>query len=94
MSGRRGIRRAAVLASASLLLVAVPGVNVASAVEFDGPKLARNLTKAVTLEGVNRHLIALQRIADRNGGNRARVRPVTTPAWSTWRASCAAPGST
>ncbi|MFD1147641.1 M28 family metallopeptidase [Saccharothrix hoggarensis] len=72
MSARTGIRRAAILAaSASLALVAVPAVNVASAATLDGPKLARNLTKNVTLEGVNRHLIAFQRIADRNNGNRA-----------------------
>ncbi|WP_033436858.1 M28 family metallopeptidase [Saccharothrix sp. NRRL B-16314] len=72
MSGRTRIRRAAILAaSASLALVAVPVGNVASAAGLDGPKLAKNLTKNVTLEGVNRHLIAFQRIADRNDGNRA-----------------------
>ncbi|NUT49275.1 MAG: M28 family peptidase [Saccharothrix sp.] len=72
MSGRTGMRRAAVLAaSASLALAVVPAGGTASAAALDGPKLARNLTKNVTLEGVNRHLIALQRIADRNGGNRA-----------------------
>ncbi|WP_447005131.1 M28 family metallopeptidase [Saccharothrix isguenensis] len=72
MSGRTGIRRATILAaSASLALVAVPAVNVASAAPLDGPKLAKQLTKNVTLEGVNRHLIAFQRIADRNDGNRA-----------------------
>ena len=72
MSGRTGIRRAAIIAaSASLALAAVPVGNVASAAGLDGPKLARNLTKNVTLEGVNRHLIAFQRIADRNDGNRA-----------------------
>ncbi len=41
----------------------------------DGPALARNLVKKVTGAGVNRHLIALQRIADRNGGNRAAGTP-------------------
>ncbi|MFD0203726.1 MULTISPECIES: M28 family metallopeptidase [Saccharothrix] len=72
MSARTGIRRAAILAaSASLALVAVPAVNVASAATLDGPKLARTLTKNVTANGVHRHLIAFQRIADRNGGNRA-----------------------
>ncbi|WP_367133561.1 M28 family metallopeptidase [Saccharothrix sp. HUAS TT1] len=72
MSARTGIRRAAILAaSASLALVAVPTVNAAPAKSLDGPKLAKNLVKDVTLEGVNRHLIAFQRIADRNDGNRA-----------------------
>ncbi|OLR91467.1 amidohydrolase [Actinokineospora bangkokensis] len=37
----------------------------------DGPALAKNLTKKVTANGINRQLIALQRIADRNGGTRA-----------------------
>ncbi|MCC8247428.1 M28 family metallopeptidase [Saccharothrix luteola] len=72
MSARTGIRRAAILAaSASLALVAVPAVNAASASTLDGPRLAKNLTKNVTADGINRHLIAFQRIADRNGGNRA-----------------------
>ncbi|MBB5806978.1 Zn-dependent M28 family amino/carboxypeptidase [Saccharothrix ecbatanensis] len=72
MSGRTGVRRATILAaSASLALAVVPAANVASAAPLDGPKLAQNLTKKVTLEGVNRHLIAFQRIADRNDGNRA-----------------------
>jgi len=71
MSGRTGIRRAAVLAaSASLALVATPVADAAPA-GLDGPALAKKITKNVTLEGVNRHLIAFQRIADRNDGNRA-----------------------
>lgn len=41
----------------------------------DGPALARNLVKKVTGSGVNRHLIALQRIADQNGGIRAAGTP-------------------
>ncbi|WP_436493173.1 M28 family metallopeptidase [Actinokineospora sp. HUAS TT18] len=41
----------------------------------DGPALARNLVKKVTGSGVNRHLIALQRIADSNGGIRAAGTP-------------------
>ncbi|MCP2164417.1 M28 family metallopeptidase [Goodfellowiella coeruleoviolacea] len=36
-----------------------------------GPALARQLTSQVSADGVNRHLLALQRIADRNGGTRA-----------------------
>ncbi|HEV2777916.1 MAG TPA: M28 family metallopeptidase [Actinophytocola sp.] len=37
----------------------------------DGPALARNLVRKVTVSAINRHLIALQRFTDRNGGNRA-----------------------
>jgi Zn-dependent M28 family amino/carboxypeptidase len=37
----------------------------------DGPKLARQLVKNVGIDKMNRHLIALQRLADRNGGTRA-----------------------
>ena len=37
----------------------------------DGPALARQLVKKVNVANTNRHLIALQRLADRNGGNRA-----------------------
>ncbi|WP_433267227.1 M28 family metallopeptidase [Actinosynnema sp. CS-041913] len=71
MSGRTGIRRAAILAaSVSLVLVPAP-VAQAGPTGLNGPALAKKLTKNVTLEGVNRHLIAFQRIADRNGGNRA-----------------------
>ncbi|MEU5690938.1 M28 family metallopeptidase [Actinosynnema sp. NPDC020468] len=70
MSARSGIRRVAVLAaSASLALIAVPAADAAPA--LDGPALAKKLTKDVTVDGVNRHLIALQRIADRNNGTRA-----------------------
>ena len=76
MQARTGIRRAAILAaSASLALVAVPAVNTASASTLDGPRLAENLTRSVTADGVNRHLIAFQRISDRNGGNRAAGTP-------------------
>ncbi|MFD7652363.1 M28 family metallopeptidase [Actinosynnema sp. NPDC059797] len=75
MSARTGIRRAAVLAaSASLVLTAVPAGNAAPA-KLDGPQLAKKLTKSVTLDGVNRHLIAFQRIADRTGGSRAAGTP-------------------
>ncbi|OLR91408.1 M28 family metallopeptidase [Actinokineospora bangkokensis] len=63
---------AAVLAAAGTLsLTALP----AAAQLPDGPALAKNLVKKVTGEGVNRHLIALQRLADRNGGTRAASTP-------------------
>ncbi|ALG14968.1 hypothetical protein AOZ06_22160 [Kibdelosporangium phytohabitans] len=37
--------------------------------------LPETLTQTVTIEGINRHLIAFQRIADRNGGQRADPTP-------------------
>ncbi|TWP51580.1 M28 family peptidase [Lentzea tibetensis] len=55
-------------------LVAAPTAT-ASAAEPTGPALAKKLAKAVTTDGINRHLIALQRIADRNGGTRAVLTP-------------------
>ncbi|MEV6711890.1 M28 family metallopeptidase [Lentzea sp. NPDC051208] len=70
MSGRTKL--AAVLAISAL--VAAPTAT-ASAAEPAGPELAKKLAKKVTVEGVNRHLIAFQRIADRNGGNRAALTP-------------------
>ncbi|MBW4719630.1 M28 family metallopeptidase [Saccharothrix obliqua] len=74
MSGSTGIRRVAVVAAAaSLALATAPAADAAPG--LDGPALARKLTRDVTVDGVNRHLIALQRIADRNGGNRAAGTP-------------------
>ncbi|GLZ40670.1 M28 family metallopeptidase [Actinokineospora sp. NBRC 105648] len=70
-SPRTPVRVGALLvaACAGLALAAVPA---SAQVQLpDGPALARNLVKKVTVSGVNRHLIALQRIADKNGGNRA-----------------------
>ncbi|GGU22047.1 M28 family metallopeptidase [Lentzea flava] len=70
MSGRSKL--ATVLAISAL--VAAPTAT-ASAAEPEGPALAKKLAKKVTVEGVNRHLIALQRIGDRNGGTRAALTP-------------------
>jgi Zn-dependent M28 family amino/carboxypeptidase len=62
---------AAVLAAATgLSLSAVPASAAQQALP-DGPALARQLVKKVGITNINRHLIAFQRIADRNGGNRA-----------------------
>ena len=71
MSGRSKL--ATVLAITAL--VAAPTATASAASEPAGPALARKLAKKVTVEGVNRHLIALQRLADRNGGNRAALTP-------------------
>lgn len=71
MSGRSKL--ATVLAIAAL--VAAPTATASAATEPAGPALAKKLAKKVTVEGVNRHLIAFQRIADRNGGTRAALTP-------------------
>ena len=66
-------RAATVLALAvagSVVLTAAPA-SAAPNTERLGNKLARE----VTVGGVNRHLIALQRIADQNGGTRASGTP-------------------
>jgi Zn-dependent M28 family amino/carboxypeptidase len=61
----------ALLAAATGLgLAAVPASAQTSPIP-DGPALARQLVKKVDVANTNRHLIALQRLADRNGGNRA-----------------------
>ncbi|GHH49212.1 M28 family metallopeptidase [Lentzea cavernae] len=71
MSGRTKL--ATLLAVTAL--VAAPTATASAAAEPAGPALAKKLAKKVTVEGVNRHLIAFQRIADRNGGNRAALTP-------------------
>ncbi|MEU0879901.1 M28 family metallopeptidase [Lentzea sp. NPDC005914] len=71
MSGRSKL--ATVLAISAL--VAAPTATASAAAEPAGPALAKKLAKKVTTEGVNRHLIALQRIGDRNGGTRAALTP-------------------
>lgn len=59
-------RRTAVAAGMSLALI----TGLAAPAEA-GPNLPKKLARAVTVDNVNRHLIALQRIADTNAGNRA-----------------------
>lgn len=71
MSGRSKL--ATVLAISAL--VAAPTATASAATDPAGPALAKKLAKKVTVEGVNRHLIAFQRIADRNGGTRAALTP-------------------
>ena len=59
----------AVAAASSLLAVSMP--SSADAAVPKNQKLATSLTKKTSGSNANRHLIAFQRIADRNGGNRA-----------------------
>ncbi|HEU5473282.1 MAG TPA: M28 family metallopeptidase [Actinophytocola sp.] len=62
---------AGLAAAAGLVFTAVPAS--AQAELPDGPALARNLARKVTISQINRHLIAFQRFADRVGGNGTRV---------------------
>lgn len=66
----------AVAACAGLAVIAgLPAAAAPQRGEPNGPALARELSGKITAQGVNRHLIALQRIADANGGNRASSTP-------------------
>jgi Zn-dependent M28 family amino/carboxypeptidase len=60
-------------ASAGLAFTSIPATAApASATGLpDGPALARNLARKVTVSGINRHLIALQRFADQTDRTRA-----------------------
>lgn len=66
---KRFVPPVALAACATLALGLTPAA--AANTVPDGPALAKQLVKKVGVDGVNRHLIALQRIADTNGGNRA-----------------------
>ncbi|MGQ0839672.1 M28 family metallopeptidase [Actinokineospora sp.] len=68
---------AILVAAGALAFTTIPSSAApnASAELPDGPALARNLVKKVTGANVNRHLIALQRFADRNAGIRAAGTP-------------------
>jgi len=73
MPSTRTTRRVVVAllaAAAGLSMTAVPASAAPQSLP-DGPKLARQLVKKVDVPGINRHLIALQRIADSTGGVRA-----------------------
>ena len=63
------------LAAAAGLALAVTGTLAVPATAAPGGNLPDRLTRSVTVDGVNRHLVALQRIADQNGGNRAAGTP-------------------
>src|SRR3569833_4066588 len=66
---KRFLPPVAIAAGATLVLGLTPAA--AATTVPDGPALAKQLVKKVDVNGVNRHLIALQRIADTNGGTRA-----------------------
>ncbi|CRK58165.1 Aminopeptidase Y (Arg, Lys, Leu preference) [Alloactinosynnema sp. L-07] len=60
------------VAIAGTVLATTPAAHAAPA---DPAALGTKLAKAVTADNINRHLIALQRIADTNGGTRAAHTP-------------------
>lgn len=68
---KRRIRRLTGVLAAAVCVAAGFAGPAADAAPADGTALARQLVRKVTADGVNRHLIALQRFADRNGGTRA-----------------------
>src|SRR5262245_8205439 len=61
---------AVLAAAAGLAFTSIPA-QAAPADLTDGPALARNLARKVTVSGINRHLIALQRFADQTDRTRA-----------------------
>ncbi|ASO17820.1 Zn-dependent M28 family amino/carboxypeptidase [Actinoalloteichus hoggarensis] len=73
---RSGARPAAVVLAACVGLGLVGSPAVADPQEaFAVRSLPQDVANAVELTGVNRHLIALQRIAEQNGGTRADGEP-------------------
>ncbi len=64
-------RRIGIVAMAGLLLIGGIATPASAAPKQNPTKLAEKLVKQVTVGGANRHLIALQRIAEQNGGTRA-----------------------
>ncbi|MFI7117759.1 M28 family peptidase [Amycolatopsis sp. NPDC049868] len=58
-----------VMATAALTVGMAPAATATTG--LDGPALAKQLVDKVNVNNVNRHLIALQRISDANGGRRA-----------------------
>ncbi len=68
---RRKFLPSVALAAGVTLVFGMTPATAAKAAGPDGPALAKQLVGKVTVNGVNRHLIALQRFADTNGGTRA-----------------------
>lgn len=69
------IRRTAGAVVAGGMALVLTGALAAPATAAPGGNLPGKLARQVTVDGVNRHLIALQRIAEQNGGNRAAGTP-------------------
>ena len=69
----RTLVAAALAVAAGLAFTSIPATAAPAASSDlpDGPALARNLARKVTVSGINRHLIALQRFADQTDRTRA-----------------------
>ena len=67
----RGARRAGVVLLSTLLMVGGLLAPPAGAAAGKETRLAEQLVRGVSVGDANRHLIALQRIASQNGGNRS-----------------------
>nr|WP_225955034.1 M28 family peptidase [Kibdelosporangium phytohabitans] len=61
--------------AAAAAVIAGTAISVAPAAQAAPQTLPERLTRAVTADNIHRHLIALQRIADTNGGSRAAHTP-------------------
>ncbi|GAB3138767.1 M28 family metallopeptidase [Amycolatopsis stemonae] len=68
---RRRLFVPAALAACTALAFGTTPAAAGPAAQPDGPALAKQLVSKVTVNGINRHLVALQRFADTNGGTRA-----------------------
>jgi len=68
---RIGATMVAAVGALAFSTVPVGTASAAAAAIPDGPALAKQLVRKVTVDGVYRHLIALQRLSDRTGGTRA-----------------------
>ncbi len=64
-----------VVLATALGAAAAPTSTSAARAKADDTRLAERLVRKADGGGANRHLVALQRIADRNGGNRAAATP-------------------
>ncbi len=72
---RAGVAVVAVAVGIGLAAAPASAGPAAAPAVPDGPVLARDLVTKVDVANTNRHLIALQRIADRHGRNRAASTP-------------------
>lgn len=75
MRHKLAVRRVGLLAIASVVFLGAAATPLVAAPQPDPTRLAEKLVRQVTADGANRHLRALQRIADQNDGTRAANTP-------------------
>ena len=71
----RALSGAAAATAVSVALAMAPAATSSAREADDDTRLARQLVRKADGKEANRHLVAFQRIADRNGGNRASATP-------------------